>query len=57
MHVKNFKFLFKSMFLRKTGWTEKNWNSFIAAPPEKQDPSPYLSDFLQNFSNCLAPTY
>ena len=39
MYVKNFNFLFKSMFLRKIGQIEKNWNSFAAAPPEKQAPS------------------
>ena len=38
MYVKNFNFLFKSMFLRKTGQTETNWKSFAAAPPEKQAP-------------------
>ena len=38
MYVKNFNFLFKSMFLRKNGRIEKNWNSFAAAPPEKQAP-------------------
>ena len=36
MHVKNFNFLFKSMFLRKTGQIETNWNSFAVVPPEKQ---------------------
>ena len=38
MYVKNFNFLFKSMFLRKNCRTEKNWNSFAASPPEKQTP-------------------
>ena len=38
MYVTNFNFLFKSTFLRKTGQTETNWNSFAAAPPEKQTP-------------------
>ena len=53
MYVKNSNFLFKSMFLRKNGRTEKNWNSFAAAPSEKQAP-PYWSDSLQNFNNCSA---
>ena len=56
MYVKNFNFLFKSMFLRKNGRIEKNWNSFAAATPEKQAP-PYWSDSLQNFNNFSAPTY
>ena len=37
MYVKNFGFLFQSMFLRKNGRIE-NWNSFAGAPPEKQAP-------------------
>ena len=41
MHLKNFNFLFKSMFLRKNDRIEKNWNSFTAASSEKQAP---LSD-------------
>ena len=50
MYVKNFNFLLKSMFLRK------NWNSSAAAPLETQAPR-YWSDSLQNFNNCVAPTY
>ena len=49
-------FLFKSMFLRKNSRIEKK-NSFVAASPEKQAPNPYWSDSLQNFNNCLTPTY
>ena len=45
------------MFLRKNGRIEKKKNSFAAASPEKQGPNPYRSDFLQNFNNCLTPTY
>ena len=52
MYEKNFNFLFKSMFLRKNGRIEKNWNSFAKALPEKQAT---LID--QTFSNCSAPTY
>ena len=37
MGVKNFNFLFKSMFLRKNGRIEINLNPFAAAPPEKQN--------------------
>ena len=36
MGVKNFNFLFKSIFLRKNGRIERNLNPFGAAPPEKQ---------------------
>ena len=57
MYVKNFNFLFKLMFLRKTGRIEKNWNSFAAAPPEKQAFPPYWSDSLQNFSSGSAPSF
>ena len=56
MYVKNFNFLLKSMFLRKNGLVEKNWNSSAAAPLETQAPR-YWSDSLQNFNNCVAPTY
>ena len=56
MYVKNFNFLFKSIFLRKNGRIEKNWNSFAAAFLEKQAPSPSWLDYLQNFKNCSAPT-
>ena len=56
MYVKNFNFLFKSTFLRKNGRTEKYWNSFAVAPPEKQAPL-YWTDSLQNLNNCSTPTY
>ena len=56
MYVKTFNFLLKSMFLRKTGRIEKNWNLFAAAPPRKTSP-PYWSDSLQNFNNGSASTY
>ena len=51
MYEKNFDFLFKSMFLRKNGRIERNWNSFAEAPLEKQA----LLD--QTFNNCSVPTY
>ena len=38
MYMKNFNFLFKSMFLRKNSRIKKNRNSFVAAPPEKGAP-------------------
>ena len=56
MYVKNFNCLFKSMFLRKNGRTEKNWNSFAAAPSEKQALR-YWIDSFQNFNNFSTPTY
>ena len=56
MYVKNFNF-FKSMCLRKNSRIAKKRNSFAAASPEKQAPNPYRSDSLQNFNNCLTPTY
>ena len=56
MEVKNVCFLFKFMFQEKNGGFEKNANSFAAAPPEKTSPS-YQSDFPENFSNSLTPTY
>ena len=45
------------MFLTKNSQIEKKRNSFAAASPEKQAPKPYRSDSLQNFNNCLTPTY
>ena len=53
MHVKNFNFLLKS--IRKNGWIKKNWNSFAAAPSEKQAPSPYWSDSLSRISTIVQP--
>ena len=45
------------MFLRKNSGIEKKKKLFAAASPEKQAPNPYWSDSLQNFNNCLTPTY
>ena len=45
------------MFLRKNSQIEKKRNSFAAAFPEKQAPNPFRSGSLQNFNNCLTPTY
>ena len=57
MYVKKFYVLIKLMFLRKNGGIEKNWNSFEAAPPEKNKPPPfYPSGSLQNFNNSSAST-
>ena len=52
MYEENFNFLFKSMFSRKNSGTDKNWDSFVAAPPEKKAP---LIDQTLNISS--APTY
>ena len=40
------------MFLINNGRIEKNWKSFVVAPPEKQAPC-YWSDFQQLFSPYL----
>ena len=53
MHVKNFNFLFKSMFLRKNCQIEKNWNSFAAAPLEKQ--SPLIDQTLSRIWTIVQP--
>ena len=53
MYVKNFNFLFKSMFLRKNDRIEKNWNSFATAP-QKNNP-PLLNRLPPEFRQLFSP--
>ena len=44
------------MLLRKNGGIEKNWNSFVAAPPGKNKlPFPYPSETLSKISAIVQP--
>ena len=49
MYEKCFYFLFKFIFLRKNGISEKNWNSFPLAHWKKTSP--------MHFNNCSAPPF
>ena len=56
MYVKNSNFYLNQCFQEKSCQIEKNWNSFAAAPPEKQAPSLLVRlprDFQQLFSPKL----
>ena len=45
------------MFLTKNSQIEKKKTHLQQLPQKKQAPKPYRSDSLQNFNNCLTPTY
>ena len=58
MWKKTFKVFFELMFLIKNGGIEKNWNLFVAGPPEKKNKAlSFIPQTLHNFNNCSVPAY
>ena len=43
------------MFLKENGGIEKNWNSFAAAPREKNKPPPIIHQILSRITTIVQP--